>query len=162
MNKPKIEYIQYYTAGSAAVKLDVPQPARTGQSGQRRAPRPVQKQVKPLVIAFDPVALLAITVAIIMVVLMGVGTSRLKDAQTQQEAMADYVDALAEKKQELELEFDDGYDVQAVKDAALALGMIPAEEAPRLEVEMDHPEPPAEEKPSLVDSFSAILANLLA
>ncbi len=161
-NKPKIQYIRYYTPGSEAIKLEPVQPARTGQAVRHKAPRPAPKPVKALVIALDPVAILATCVAIIMVVLMGVGMSRLNAAQNRREDMAAYVEALKEENQSLTQEFEAGYSAEAVEKAARSLGMIPIEEARTVKVEMDTPEPPAEEEPSLLDKLGIFLTGLLA
>ena len=64
--RDKIEYVRYYTSGTAARKLEPEQPRRA------RRPAPVPKE-KRIPIAFDPVAVFGILLALVMVLCVTVG-----------------------------------------------------------------------------------------
>ncbi len=161
-NKPKIQYIRYYTPGSEALKLEPRQPAHMPGKKTAHYRPPVQRQVKPLVIAIDPVAVVAIVVAIVMAVMMASGISRLKQARQENQEMAAYVEMLEEKKQERTEYFHSGYSLEAVEKAALSLGMIPVEQAAHMEVEIPQVEVVEEPEPSFWDRVGQFFTGLFA
>lgn len=121
-------YVRYYTFGSAAAKLD-----HTG----RRATLPKYNDPnkrKPLVI--DPVSVLGTTVAVVLAVLMVVGMIQMavtagavREAQTRV--------AVLEQEQKLLLEkYESSYDLNEIRVSAESMGMIPAEEAARVRIEV--------------------------
>lgn len=136
--KMKIEYVRYYSAGTEAYQLEPKTPQhnaaarpKTHKSAPRKAP------VKEICI--DPLALIAICLTVVMVVLMFVGFSQLQAAQAQHQQMEQYLQWLETEKQELTAYFDSGFNPEAVRKAALSLGMVPVEEVDHWDVPMEAP-----------------------
>ena len=84
MAKNDNRYIQFYTPGSAAVKVEV-------QKEQDWAPLPQWHKTPKKVIPVDPVAILGFVVAVCMLVLMAVGIQQLNTARQEVAVMERYV-----------------------------------------------------------------------
>ena len=124
--KPKIQYIgQFYVPGSEAQVLA---PKKKKKKAKTKLPIAKQEQVKAIYI--DPVALIGITVAVVMLAVMVVGALQLRSDWAQYEQMSNYVSRLNQNNAELERTYRDGYDLEDIRDKALALGMVPVEEVP--------------------------------
>ena len=123
--KHDILYVNFYTSGSAARKIELtpPQPAQPISEPVPQA-RPRKRQV----IYVDPLALVSIAVSVVMLVLMGIGMVKLNEAHEQQNRMEEYVQMLQLRSEELQAEFDEKFDPEAVEEMALALGMVPVDQ----------------------------------
>lgn len=121
--KMEVQYIRYYSDGSAAHKLEPKLPFK------KFTQKPRRKKQTQLVIPIDPLAVIGLVLAAIMLVLMIVGTVELKAARQQQAQMESYLLTLTQNHGELQQEYANGYDLAEVEEYALALGMIPVEEA---------------------------------
>jgi hypothetical protein len=75
--------------------------------------------------------------------------------------MTDYVTALELENAQLEQIYRDGYDLDEIRDFADANGMVPAEDAPQIQIQV---QPPQQEQPQLSwwDSLTTFLAGLFA
>lgn len=151
--KLDIQYIQFYTDGSAAKKVAPVAPLKT-----IRLPKIQIK--KKLVLHIDPVALCGILMAGIMFVLMTVGVFQLRAARQEAKIMSDYVQTLQQENVELYTTLSDGYDIQQVRQTALALGMVPKEQVRH--VSIDLPEMPVEEESGSWEQFYIFLTGLFA
>jgi hypothetical protein len=96
-----------------------------------------------------------------MLVLMGVGMFRLQAAKDRNVQMAQYVDSLSEKNTSLRAEFNEVCDLDEIRQLALALGMIPKENAPQTGISMYIPQQTVE-TPSLWEQIGTFLAGLFA
>lgn len=137
--KPKIQYIgQFYVPGSEAQVLA---PKKKKKKAKTKLPIAKQEQVKAICI--DPVALIGITVAVVMLAVMVVGALQLRSDWAQYEQMSNYVSRLNQNNAELERTYRDGYDLEDIRDKALALGMVPVEEVPSrtITVTISQPKP---------------------
>ncbi|MBO5954057.1 MAG: hypothetical protein J6Q53_08105 [Oscillospiraceae bacterium] len=133
--KLDIQYIQYYTDGSAARQLEPKTPRK-----RKSAPPKVRRQKKQQVIYVDPLAMCGIVVSAVMLVLMIVGSVQLYTAQQQAVQMENYVYSLQEKNAVLTHTYETGYDLEQVKNSALALGMVPVEQVQTITIVVDQPE----------------------
>lgn len=149
-----IQYIRFYTDGSAARKI------APGFSGFGKISQPKANRKKRLRIYVDPVALLSIAVAVCLLICMGVGIAQSKAAQQQTQQLQRYVRELSEQNAELKDTYKNGYDLEAVEETALALGMIPREQAQRITLEVTVP--PQEQTVTLWTRIGTFLAGLLA
>ena len=122
--QPDIQYVSFYTAGSAAMKIQPAVPAKAV------APKAKPRKQKRIVLHVDPVALCGIAVAALMLVLMVVGMGQLQAARQETVAMQQYVATLREENAELHSDYEASYDLDEVREMALALGMVPGEQAP--------------------------------
>ena len=159
--KYDILYVNFYTDGSAARKVNAAVPA----SQPRKHPA-AKKQAKTI-IYLDPVAVCSIVVAAALLIFMAVGLTQFTNARAEAQAMAQYVETLSAEKEAVNEEYSARVDLESVEKTALALGMIPAEQAKTIQVVSDNvganqPIHLEENDPTLWDQFLSFLTNLLA
>ena len=119
--KSEIQYIRYYTVGSAARELAPLAPQRT-----KTAPK-VRKQ-KKIMVRIDPVAIVGIVTAIILVAVMAFGMLRLHAVQSEVAAMNDYILQLEMENGIMEQRYQEAYEPAQVEKTVVALGMVPVEQ----------------------------------
>ena len=108
----------------------------------------------------DPVATLGILVAVSMLIMMAVGVSQLRSEQTETAAMVEYVQQLQGENVALQAQYDEECDLEMVEKTALALGMIPRQDAPHVSIEI--PMPQQQETVSLWQRIGTFLTGLFA
>ena len=154
--KPDIEYIQkYYSYGTEAKVIEY---------------KPVQKPAKPKLpkqkkdqkrkIYIDPVAFCGLVVAVVMLVVMALGVTQFMAVCDQHSQMQEYLTELKDENVRLNHEYHTGYDLEQVKTTALALGMIPVEEAETISIHVSVPQQAAEM--TVWDEFVWFLSGLFA
>ena len=155
--KLDVKYVRYCTDGNAARKVAPVQDFKTV-----KLPK-VKKQGVP-VLRIDPFALAGIVLSAVMVVMLIVGVVLWKDARDDAAQMAEYTRYLEQKNQELTIEYHGSYDPVEVERTALALGMVPREQATHITVCVTETETPEaqEEEVSLFESIYTFFAGLLA
>lgn len=129
--KPDIQYVRYYTDGSAARQLEILSPRK------RKAALPRAKKQPCYVIYIDPLAVAGILLAAVMLISMLVGSIQLAVAKQQLSDMKAYVTTLSQGNEQLRKTYEEGYDLVEVEKSALALGMIPASQATTILVEVE-------------------------
>lgn len=153
-SRNEIQYVRFYTDGSAARKI------APGFSGFGKISQPKVSKKKRLRVYVDPVAILSIAVAVCLVICMCVAIGQSKAAQQQTQQLQQYVQELSEQNAQLKDTYKNGYDLEAVEETALALGMIPREQAQRITLEVTVP--PQEQTVTLWTRIGTFLAGLLA
>lgn len=154
MAKTDNRYIQFYTPGSAACKVELRQE-------QDWAPLPEMRLRPRTLIHVDPVALVGIVVAVCMLVLMAVGIRQLNDSRREVAALEHYVAQLKTEKVALEESYVSGFDPDVIRRQAMDLGMVPMEEVPQTPIQIVIPPQPQEEIP-LFERMTTALTNLFA
>ena len=124
----QVQYIRYYTAGSAAREL-----APEIRQQPKAAPRP--RKAKRAVLYIDPVAILGIATAVFMLVCMLVGLVQLNETYRQRDELSGQVQQLIEKNESLRTQYNEGYDLEQIEKTALALGMVPAEQVAHVSID---------------------------
>ena len=153
VQKPKIQYVgQFYVHGSASKKLEQPPKPKTSL--------PLAKLQKIEKIYVDPVALVGILVAVVMLVTMVVGALQIKEDWIAYERMSSYVSSLNKENSKLRQAYHDGYDLEDIKVKAAALGLVPKSEVERISVTVTLPEP--EPEVSRIDEIKGFLEGLFA
>ncbi len=150
-----IQYVQFYTDGSAARKLEKKQ-----QTKHAAAPR--YRRAKRKVVVVDPVAIFGGILAACMLVCLLVGAWQYKTVQTETQQMSQYIDQLQQENQQLQQTYEAGYDLDEIREIAEALGMIPAGEATQIEIQVQIPQEETVEEMTLWESFTTFLAGLFA
>ena len=120
-NKSGVQYIRYYTVGNAAREL-APQIVEKPKA----APRP--RKAKRILLFVDPVAVLGMVTAVVMVVSMLVGMAQLNAVWEQQTVVQAQINRLIQENEQLQDQYESGYDLADVEKTALALGMVPAQQ----------------------------------
>ncbi len=152
--KPEIQYVRYYTDGSAARQLEVYSPRKNNTA----TPRP--RKQKGYVIYVDPLAVAGILFAVVMLVMLLVSSIQLVVARQQLSDTKAYVTTLTQGNEQLRRTYEEGYDLEEVEKSALALGMIPVSQATTIYVDVE--EEQIVEEPTFWDRLSMKLAELFA
>ena len=150
---PDIQYIRFYTDGSAARKAAPVAPLQTIRL-------PKIKKHKKLILHIDLVAVAGIIMAAVMLILMTVGAVELQNARNQLETMYNYVETLEQKNATLQTTLSGGYDVVEIERTARALGMVPREQVKHITIRLD--EEPIEQEPNSWEQFYTFLTGLFA
>ena len=160
--QPDIQYVPfYYVDGNTARKVQ-----RSAAPAPKQAPAPTaapqRRRSKRKIVAVDPVALCGLLVVAVMICAM-VGSYVEYSASLDRNAqMSAYIDTLQEANTGLLQQYEDGYDLDQIQDVADALGMIPAEDAQQILIQVQLPQPETEAQLSLWESFATFLAGLFA
>ncbi len=155
VQKPKIQYIgQFYVHGSEARKLELL------EKKQAKTALPVDRLQKIETIYVDPVALVAIAVAMIMLAVMVVGVMQLQEDWADYQEMESYVSGLKKVNAEKAREYRAGYDLEDIRIKAKAMGLVPMEEVKTMTVIVTVPQP--EPVMSRIDEIKWYLEGLFA
>ena len=149
------QYVQFYISGSTALQIHSEEPKKAAPVEQAK-PR-TQKRIR---ICVDPVALLGTAVAVCMLVMMAVGVSQLRTEQQESAAMTEYVQRLEFENRHLQAEYAASCDLEAVEKTALALGMIPQEQATHTVIAVEPPQ--VQESVTLWNRIGIFLTGLFA
>ena len=136
VKQPEIQYIdKFYVHGSEARVLEL------------KPKRRIIKTVLPLAapdntikIAIDPVAICGIVVAIALLVMVVIGTVQYVQVFNRYQAMMDHVVTVQNENVELRETYRSKVDLEAVREKALAMGMIPIEEAQTITIRAELPQ----------------------
>ena len=150
---PDVQYIRFYTDGSAARKVAPVAPLKTIKLPRIKRHRRITLQI-------DPVAIAGIVMAGVMLVLMTVGVIQLTTARQELQEMTAYVDTLQEKNSSLEATYAQGYDLESVEKTALALGLVPKEQVKHVTIHV--PQAQVTEEPGAWERFYTFLTGLFA
>ena len=137
--KPKIQYVgQFYVHGSEARQLQLQE-----QKRQAKTKLPMARIQKIEKIYLDPVALIGIAVSVVMLVTMILGAVQIKRDWDQYEQVAAYVSELKRDNARKSHAYRASYDLDDIKNKALAMGMVPKSDLQTVAVEVTMPEPEA-------------------
>ena len=121
-------YVRFYTFGSTAVKVE--DPRRTAKLPKYCKP----EKRKP--IPFDPIAFAGSIVAVFLAVLMIVGVFQVTAANAQVRELETQLIGLQQQEQMLLDRYYGSIDLEEVRVAAESMGMIPAEEAAHVQIQV--------------------------
>lgn len=156
VQKPKIQYVgQFYVYGSEARQI-----ALTKEKEQAKARRPMAKLQQVEHIYVDPVAVVSIAVAVILLITMILGTVQIyQDWETYQQVEG-YLSYLNKSNAQLEETYRAGYDLEDIENKALAMGLVPVSELEKRSVTVTVPE--KEPEVSRIQQLRETLENLFA
>jgi len=152
--KTEIRYVNFYTMGSTAMQPEI------ALQPKKRVKLPTPKRQKKLLIHVDPMAVLGVVVAFVLMIAMGVGILRLNNAREEALAMEQYLEALQQENRTLKDTYESGYDLEEIEQIAIAMGMIPISEAQQMQIQVAIPE--TVEQPTFWEEFRFFLAGLFA
>lgn len=154
--KPDIQYVtQFYSYGSEAKVLEL-KPAQK----KRKFTLPMAKPQQKICIQVDPVAWAGILIAVAMVILLAISVNSYLDVCADYTVMNNHVIELQNFNVEKQQEYAGMYDADDIRQKALALGMIPMEEAKVIFISPVIPQPEPEE--SWYENISWFLSGLFA
>ncbi len=128
--KTDIQYIRYYTDGSAAKKIEPKLPGKRNKPITPRMPR------TQYVLHVDLLAICGIAVAAVLLIMMAVGVVQLRAAQEQTRQYAQYVQQLEQTNHLLQAQYEAGYDLEDIRHQAELLGLVPVESVEQIELEI--------------------------
>jgi len=138
--KPKIQYVgQFYVHGSEARAIQLQEEKR-----QAKTKLPLARIQKIEKIYVDPVALVGIAVAVVMLVTMIFGAVQIQKDWQQYERVSAYVSELKKENARMNHAYRASYDLEDIKSKALAMGLVPKSQLQTMAVTVTIPEPEAE------------------
>ena len=152
-NYTEVRYINAYVSGSAACMVQT-------KAQKKSALMPKFRPKKKVVLAVDPVAIFGILVASVMVVMLMVGFMTLNRVNEEAAAMEQYVQNLQEENISLQTTYENGYDLEQVRQIAQAMGMVSIEDVPHISLNVSVPVQEAE--PTPWETFVTFLTGLFA
>lgn len=155
MAKNTSRYIQFYTPGTAAVKVNI-------QDEQHWAPLPEPKLEERIAIGVDPVAIIGFAVAVCMLVLMMLGINQLNSTRREVAALEHYVAQLTAENQTLTQNYEAGFNADEIRQKALDMGMVPVEQVPVKHIYVTMPNVPQTEETGLWDRVTTFVASVFA
>lgn len=156
VQKPKIQYVgQFYVHGSEARKLELQQEKKKAKTSL-----PAVRLQKIEKIYVDPVALIGLAVAVVMLVCMVVGACQIHSSWQEYKQMSHYLSQLQQENARLEHNYHISYDMAEVEAKALSMGMVPMDQIPAMSVRVTVPAPEVEE--TAWDEFVWFVKGLFA
>jgi len=107
---------------------------------EKKLPLPLAKLEAVEKIYVDPVALVGIAVAVVMLVVMILGAVQLQNDWMHYERMSNYVTELKTENARLTHIYRGGYDLEDIEMKALAMGLVPRSELETVTVTVTRPE----------------------
>ena len=150
-----VRYVQFYTHGSAAKRI-----APAAIPLISALPKPKKRKIQRIYV--DPVATLGIVVAVCMLIMMAVGVSQLRVEQQKTAQMMSYVEQLQQENASLQAEYLAECNMEEVEKTALALGMIPLEDAIYTPIEVEIPALDSTQQASIWQRIGTFLTGLFA
>ena len=155
--QPDIQYIQFYNHGSTARKL-APRPQYGKQKYQLPEQRPVVEQMKRSVL--DPLSLCAIAVAGFMLVTMLIGMVRVGELTSRRQELETYISELQQQRADLQMVYENSYDLTQVEQRARQMGLVSSEEVPHIEMGKLNPQP--QQDPGFAEKMTNLFDELFA
>lgn len=153
--KPDIQYVgQFYIHGSEAREL-----ARQEQAKHAKTTLPLAGVQRIEKVYVDPIALMGIAVAVIMLVVMLIGALNIHQAWQEHQAMSAYLGELKQCNTVLEHSYRSGFDPEDIRAKATAMGMVPLAEANVVDVYVTMPV--VEEEPTWWEDVRWFLEGLI-
>ena len=155
VKKPEIQYIdKFYVYGSEAKVLEL-KPKR-----KIKTILPLSAPDKTIKIPVDPVAIGGIVVAVALLVALLIGCVQYVQVYRQYRTMMDHVVAEQNTNVELREDYRSRIDLVEIRDKALALGMVPVENAQVITIRAELPQ--REPEPTLWEDFVWLCKGLFA
>ncbi len=152
--QPEVRYINAYVSGTAAC-----QPEKKPQK-KSAVSLPKPKRQQKWLIQVDAVAVGGILAAMVLSVMLIVGLVQMNNAKEEAQMYREYAISLKEENRELKDTYTSGYDPEEIRNIALAMGMVPVEEVPHIQMQLVAPE--TEVQPTAWESFWAFMVGLFA
>lgn len=160
----EIRYINSFVSGSVAYQIDK-KPVHNSEPAKYpkmpKQPRAVEQ--KELQFTVEPLALAGVVAAVLLLAMLAVGAIELLDARADALAMQQYVQSLQEENARLQDTYHSGYDLERIEEIALAMGLVPVEEAEHIQVSLAMPvETPEIQEPGFWNRLVTFLTGMFA
>lgn len=157
VKQPEVRYINAYVSGSVAYQLD-------RKPEKKKVVLPKQRKKKKVIVRVDPVAILGIFTAAVLLVMLMVGMVRLQNAREETASLGKYVHTLKEENLRLQAKYEASYDLDEIRELALTMGMVPMEQLETVQIQVPDftEEVTQEQETALWKSVGTFLAGLFA
>lgn len=151
--RPDIQYVQFYTVGTAARKLSAPSQYIPGI-------RPRTKAKKKTAVKVYPVETLAILTALALLVTILIGAFSYKKAADEYQTMCRYVTDLENQRRSLADQYEKNFDENTILQTATSTGMVKADQVRQIYISVSEPavELPEEESKGIIGFLTALFA----
>ena len=154
--KPEIQYIgQFYVYGSEAKKV-APKPVKES----KEYAIPLHRFEKIRKIYVDPLAIISLLSAMVLLTAMVVGVLQLQTAWKELDTANRYLQQVENIHTERLVNYHSGYNLKDIREAALNMGLVPISEVTTMSLTVTMPEPEAE--PTLWDDIVWFAKGLFA
>ena len=131
-----IQYIRYYSPGSAAEKVELP---RLPKKQPKPRTAPVQKKDIPT-LRVEGLAAVGIVVAAVMLLCMLMGCVQVHNLNREIRDLEVYVSQLELQQENLEADYAHGYDLEDIRQAAESMGLVPKDQVQHVTVHIPETE----------------------
>ena len=157
IRQPDIQYVQFSFDGTAARKLENRPQA---SSNAKRKPQQKRRKRAYKVVRVETGAILSLTLACVMVIVLAAGMLQLGFINAETEKMENYISVLQAENNQLQAEYDQSIDVEEVRQKALAMGLVPKQDTEQITISVRVPT--VQEVPTVWDQIGTFLAGLFA
>ena len=128
-----IQYIRYYTPGSAAEKVELPKIVK-------KQPKPKAEKAKTPVLQVDGLAAVGIVVAAVMLLCMLMGFIQVCAINRQVQDLEVYISQLEVQQDQLKTEYEHGYELDEIRLAAQSMRLVPVEQVQHITISVPETE----------------------
>ncbi len=158
VQKPEIQYIgQFYIHGSEAKALELKQKQERKQA---KTELPQHRFERIRKVRVDMLAIGSMVMAMVLMVTMVAGTLSIQTAWQEMEVARQYVYELQAENIDLKTSYRASFDLDQVRSAALAMGLVPEAEVDSMKLRVTMPEP--EQQRTQWDDFVWFMQGLFA
>lgn len=152
--QPEVRYINYYVSGNIAYQ---PEKAHINKPHTQLPAMPKQKKQLRTV---DMNAVCCVVLAVVLLMALVIGAVQFASAKEELAQMQGYVESLQRENAALEQTYVESFDEEQIQTIADSLGMIPAEQARHVTVQVQLPA--AEKSPTFFESLVLFFKGLFA
>lgn len=151
--QPDIQYVQIYQYGNTARKLERLTPARKHYELPSQQSR---RQVKKPVCSLLDVC--SVAVAVFMLFTMVIGLLQVGVLSNRQQELQTYIDTLTKERADLQVAYENAYDLELVEQRAQQMGLVNGSQALHVSVE-GTVLPQETQQPGLAEIFAELFAK---
>ena len=152
-----VQYINAYVSGTTAYKVEPVAPKK------KPVRLPKMKKEQKILLEVDPVALLSIAVVAVLAVALLVSFVQLGISTQEVTQMESYLQQLQADNQSLQEQYQAGYDLDFIRETALAMGFVPMEQVEHIQMAADsHTGNQTQMQLSAWEVFCSFLSELFA
>lgn len=152
--QPEVRYINYYVSGNIACKPEYVRPKKFNTQ------LPTMPKQKKQLRTVDMNAVCCVILSVVLLLALTVSAVQFLQAKEETAQVQRYVQSLQQENEMLRKTYADSFDETEIQQIADSLGMIPAEQAAHIAMQVQLPV--VEQQPTVWESFMEFLKGLFA
>lgn len=152
--QPEVRYINYYVSGNIACKPEYVRPKKFNTQ------LPTMPKQKKQLRTVDMNAVCCVILSVVLLLALTVSAVQFLQAKEETAQVQRYVQSLQQENEMLSKTYADSFDEAEIQQIADSLGMIPAEQAAHITMQVQLPV--MEQQPTVWESFMEFLKGLFA